>query len=233
MAATRTYRGEEIFQLSDTKLEAIVEGLLYENDTMMIVAPPKMSKTVFSVQLACNISSGTPFLGILDIPKPCRVLYIATEMKDEELKDRFIRTAKHVTTVPDNLILVCTKGSAFKLNTQMGHTLMDILIQDIRANPPKVIFIDSVYKAFHGSLKDDDSVNEFLTEVDRISAEFDAAVVLVHHLKKASRDMYNNEHRASDADTYGSQFLLGAVDQVVRLEKDNQGRCTNGSLHPV
>lgn len=219
MANYRIYRGDEIFKLEEKKIDPIVEGLLYENDVVLIVAPPKMSKTVFAVQLACNISSGTAFLDILQTPQPQRVLYIATEMKDEELKDRFIRTSAHVKAVPDNITLVCTKGTALKLNTAVGKAMMNQLMAEIKDKPPKVIFIDSVYKAFQGSLKDDFPVNEFLTEVDRIAKELDAAVVLVHHLKKASRDQFNREFKANDSDTFGSQFLIGAADHVIRLEK--------------
>ena len=100
----RVYEGQEIITLSEQKQEAIIEGLIYENDTIMLVAPPKMSKTVLSVQMACSLSSGTPFLDSLDIPTPIKVMYIATEMKDEELKDRFIRTSNHIQTNFDNLI---------------------------------------------------------------------------------------------------------------------------------
>lgn len=219
MANYRMYKGSEIFTLSEEKQEALVEGLLYENDVLLLVAPPKMSKTVFAVQLACNLSNGTPFLDVLAVPKALRVLYIATEMKDEELKDRFIRTSAFVPANPDNLTLVCTKGTPYKLNSQMGTAMTNMLIAQVKASPPKVIFIDSVYKAFHGSLKDDDPVNQFLTEVDRIATELDAAVVLVHHLKKAAKDAFNNDYKSSDADTFGSQFILGAVDHVIRLEK--------------
>lgn len=177
---------------------------------------------MFAMQLACSLSSGTDFLNFLNIPKPVRVMYIATEMKDEELKDRFIRTSNFVPTNQDNLTLVCTKGTSFKLNTALGKAGANQLIRDYKDNPPKVLFIDSVYKAFYGSLTRDDVVNEFLTEVDRIAGEFDCAVVMVHHLKKAGRDKDNKEFAASDADTYGSQFLIGAVDHVIRLEKINK-----------
>jgi len=215
----RLYQGQAIFQLEDNKAEAIVEGLIYENDTILIVAPPKMSKIVFAMQLACNLSSGTQFLNFLDIPRPVSVLYIATEMKDDELKDRFIRTSHFVDTNVDNLALVCTKGANFKLNTPIGRRALNELITLYKQAPPKVVFIDSVYKAFYGSLTKDDVVNEFLTEVDRMSAEFDCAVVLVHHSKKATRDKDNMEYASSDADTYGSQFLIGSVDHIIRLEK--------------
>ena len=205
--------------MEENKAEAIVEGLIYENDVILIVAPPKMSKTVFAMQLACNLSSGTPFLNFLEIPKAVRVMYIATEMKDDELKDRFIRTSHFIDTNPANITLVCTKGTSYKMNTPFGKSSTNELIRQYKPMPPKVIFIDCVYKAFYGSLTKDDIVNEFLAEVDRLAGEFDAAVVLVHHTKKAGKDANNIEFEISDSDAYGSQFLIGAVDHVIRLEK--------------
>ena len=219
MPTYRLYQGKEIFQLSEQKAEAIIEGFIYENDTVLLVAPPKMSKTVLAVQMGCNLSSGTAFLGMLEIPKPVRVMYIATEMKDEELKDRFIRTSNHIKTIPDNLILICTKGTNFKFNTNSGRQAVNEVIEAYKSNPPKVIFIDSVYKAIYGSLTKDDVINNFLVEVDRLAMEFDAAVVMVHHTKKEIKDVEGVAFESSDADTYGSQFLLGAVDHVIRLEK--------------
>jgi RecA-family ATPase len=219
MPQYRLYQGKEIFTLSDRKQEAIIEGLLYENDSILLVAPPKMSKTVLAVQMACSLSSGTAFLDSLEIPAPVKVMYIATEMKDEDLKDRFIRTSNHIKTNPANLILICTKGGNFKFNTNSGRKYIAEIVALYKANPPKVIFIDSVYKAFYGSLTKDDIVNEFLGEVDRIAAEFDSAVVMVHHTRKETRDKDGFMFEESDTDTYGSQFLLGSVDSVLRLEK--------------
>lgn len=185
----------------------------------MLVAPPKMSKTVLAVQMACSLSSGTAFLNNLDIPQSVKILYIATEMKDEELKDRFIRTSNHINTNQDNIILVCTKGTSFKFNTNSGRKYIAELIEMYKDAPPKVIFIDSVYKAFHGSLTRDDIVNDFLLEVDKLAAEFDAAVVLVHHTRKETRDKEGDYIDVTDADTFGSQFLLGSVDHLIRLER--------------
>lgn len=218
MAKYRTYEGKDIFTLSDFKAEALVEGLLYHNDTMMIAAPPKASKTVFTMQLACSLSSGTPFLDMLDIPEPVKVMYIATEMKDEELKDRFIRTSKHVHTCMENLILICTKGTNFKFNTSAGITYMKELQERYKDKPPRVIVVDSVYKGFSGTLVKDDTVNEFLTNIDIMAGSFDAATILVHHLKKPGKDITGTEFNQSDNDTYGSMFLLGAVDHCIRIE---------------
>lgn len=218
MANYRIYQGQEICTLSETKFEPIVEGVIYENDIVMLAGKPKSSKTIFAIQLACNISSGTPFLDSFETPKPSRVLYIATEMKDEELKTRFIRTSNHVKTNFENITLLCTKGSNFKFNNRIGKQHIAELFLKYKECPPKIIFIDSVYKAFFGDLNKNDVVNEFLSEVDRMAAEWDSAVMLVHHLKKSSRDKDGNAFEQSDEDSYGSQFLIGAVDHVIRLE---------------
>lgn len=218
MANYRVYEGKSIFTLSDNKIDPLIEGVIYENDVVMVAAPPKTSKTVFCMQMACNLSSGTPFLNTFETPKPVPVLYIATEMKDEELKDRFIRTSQFIKTNPENLILVCTKGTLFKFNTKYGKLCINELVQTYKNNPPKVIFIDSVYRAFYGSLNKDDAVNLFLMEADRLAAEFDAATVLVHHMKKPTRDDKHRIIEQSDMDAYGSAFLLGSVDHLIRLE---------------
>jgi RecA-family ATPase len=140
-------------------------------------------------------------------------------MSDDEWKDRFIRMEHHLQIQRSHLDMVCTKGDpTFKFNTASGRAHLRQIAAAHLERPPKVLFIDSVYMAFHGSLTKDDVVNAFLTEVDALASTWQAAVVLVHHTKKPTYDQHGSAFETTDNDVYGSQFLLGAVDHVVRLE---------------
>ena len=209
--------GENIFKLSENKAEPLIEGMLHENDYVLLVAEEKIGKTIFSQQLALSLTMGKSFLGIFDIPKPLKVWYIATEGKTEDLKDRFIRMRQQVESDSSNLKLIPT---AFRFNTETGIKCLKELIDRYKDNYPKVIIIDCLYPAIKGSLIKDDVVGEFNHVIRFLNRVLDCAVILIHHMKKPQRNQSDGKiMERTDKDTYGSALLLAAVDHLFRLEK--------------
>lgn len=213
----REYVGDEIITLSEHKEEPIVESILFENDYSMLIAEAKNGKTIFCQQLACNITSGTPFLGIFDVPRALPVWYIATEGKDEDLKDRFIRISKAVELNTDNLVLICS--SSFRFNTVSGQRYIEELLEKHKDRLPKVIIIDALYRALKGDLNSNKDVNEFHNVVGKLADACDASVLIVHHMTKPQRNKDGDYQQRSDNDAYGSAFLMASVDQCYWLEK--------------
>ena len=71
---------------NSTKKDFIVENLMKSNGLYCLVARPKVGKSLFSLQLAHAIATGTIFLGLKVNPSP--VLYISTEMNFSQILDR-------------------------------------------------------------------------------------------------------------------------------------------------
>ncbi len=207
--------GKEIFTIDEDMSIPIIEDLINEEDYVLLVAEEKQGKTILAQQLACCLSSGTPFLDTFGIPKPVRVWYFATEGKTRDLQERFVNIAKKIPTIADNLVLIPT---LFRFNTPEGlRSLKEILaVQELK---PKIIIIDALYRAVKGSLKDDDVINEFNHIVGWLQQECQASVLLVHHMTKPQRGYNGDFMERSDKDTYGSAFLLAAVDHVLWIEK--------------
>jgi len=180
----RVIEGDDILKLSENKADAIVEGMINENDYIMLVAEEKMGKTILAQQLACSLTKGIPFLGTFDIPKPTRVWYFATEGKAEDLKDRFIRMNRGVPMDTSMLKLI---PSSFRFNTPEGLKSLSNLIEEYKDELPKVIIIDALYRAIKGSIRNDDIVNEFHHTIAWLIEQCDCAVVLVHHMTKPQR----------------------------------------------
>lgn len=212
----RFYTGKDLLILSTDSHEPIIDGMLYEMDYIMLTADPKVGKTIFAQQIACSISSGTKFLNTFDTRKNM-VWYFATEGKDEDIKDRFIRMSKYVNVEPDNIVLICCAGLRF--NTQEGIGYIKYMLEKYKNRLPKVIIIDALYMSIKGSLKDDESVIDFHTVIRWFSEQCKAAVILVHHMTKPSRDRDGTYFERSDRDSYGSTFLMGAVDHCMWMEK--------------
>lgn len=209
--------GDKLFDTSIDPKEPIIEGMLFRQDYVTLIAEEKVGKTILAQQMAASLSSGTSFLGTYDIPKPMKVFYFATEGRSNDLKDRFIRINKKVKIDTNNLTLI---PSFFKFNTVEGlKCLEEIISETEEENYPDVIFIDSLYSGFSGSLKEDEDVNLFNNTVRQLIEKLKCAVIVVHHMKKNSKDDKGNYHKRSDKDSYGSAFLSAAVDHVFWLEK--------------
>lgn len=221
-AALRGYTGKDLLTLTTEKAKPLVEGFLFENDYVMLVAPPKIGKSILMQQLACALSCGEPFLDTFEVPKPVNVWYFATEGKDEDTKDRLIRMSHARPLDPNRLFLFCSAGLRF--NTPLGISLLGTIEKQWgETHPPKVIIIDALYRAVKGSIKDDDVVNEFHQILGAMADKYDSAVIIVHHMKKPVYDESGNKRSRSDDDTFGSIFLTASVDQLYwldRCEKD-------------
>lgn len=213
----RIYTGDELFELNKEKAEPLIQDVLFENDYIMITAPPKMGKTILALQMACSLSKGSPFLDTFEVPKAQMVWYFATEGKDEDIKDRIQRISKMTGINKDNFILICSAGLQF--NTLRGRRYVDVLLDKYKDRLPKVIFIDALYRAIKGSLKEDEPVNEFHNTVGTFSERCDASTILIHHSNRPLRLPDGTLAEQNEDSTYGSQFFLAGVDHQFFLEK--------------
>ena len=209
-------RGDAITLLDQEEQEPLVCGMLYPRDYVLLVAEEKVGKTVFAQHLTCCMSSGTSFLGIFDIPKPLKVLYMATEGKKHDLKERFVRISHKIPTDFNN---ICLTPTFFFFNTAKGVEQLSMALDDLDDFKPDVVVIDALYRAVSGELTKDAVINAFHHEIGLVQKRYGCAVILVHHMTKPTRNQYGDLNDRSDKDSYGSAFLLAAVDHIFRLSK--------------
>jgi len=212
----RIYTGQEILTRDESKSQPLIQGILFENDYIMIAAKKKSYKSILTIQMACCLSSGTKFLDTFKVTKPQMVWYFATEGKDEDIKDRFIRMSQYVKIDPNNIILICSPG--FRFNSRFGVEYVRYLCEKYKDKLPKVIIIDALYMALKGSIKDDEDVNDFTTQVRIFAEHCNAAVIIVHHTRKST--LYEGQVvNMGDEEVYGSAFLLASVDHCFVMDK--------------
>ena len=213
----RVYEKENLLVVSEERLNPIVQDFLYEKDYILLIAREKTGKSILAMQLACAISSGENFLGTLEITKPTRVWYFATEGKDDDTKDRLIRMSHKVKINTDNLKLICSPG--LRLNTNEGRGAMKELISKYKDELPNVMIIDPMYSAIKGSIRDDDIVNEFTYIVRFFADVCGASVIVVHHSKRDIRLQDGSVLELGDDAIFGSTFLKASVDHVFYMGK--------------
>lgn len=211
--------GKDITTINQKKKEPLVEGIIYPNNYILLVAEEKVGKTLLSQNLTCSCSRGTPFLNTFEIPHPIKTWYMPTEVREEQLKERFIRIGGRLGIDNKNICLIPT---FFKYNTELGRQSLDEIIK-LAPFKPDLIIIDALYKAVKGSIRNDDVVAEFHDQMDYLMRELNCAILVVHHLTKPTRNNDNgNYYNRSDKDVFGSAYLTAGVDHVFRLEKCNK-----------
>ena len=65
------FTGDNLLQ-RETDVLAIVDGYLWERDVVMLLGSEKSGKSILALQMAMNISMGTPFLDKYICLKPAR-----------------------------------------------------------------------------------------------------------------------------------------------------------------
>jgi len=214
----RQYTGAELLNPDMALSRPLIQDFLFEEDSVLLVAPPKLGKSILTQQVACALSSGQDFLDTFEVPEPKVVWYFATEGKDHDLQNRFLRMSHGVDCNPNNLVLFCSAG--FRFNTKKAMDELKRLIDVHRKNLPSLIIVDALYRAVKGSLKNDDVINEFNHTLGEVKDHCHAASWVVHHMKKQTRSQVDGSYfERSDEETYGSAFIQAAVDHTYWLDK--------------
>jgi len=208
----RVYEGDNLLQISEEKTHPLIQDFLYENDYVLLVAKEKIGKSILALQLACNLSSGTPFLDTLEITKPVKVWYFATEGKDNDIKQRLVNMTKVIPMNKNNFKLICSAG--LRINTPEDYGGMTSLLKRYKDELPKVIIIDPLYMAVKGSLKDDNVINDFTHIMRRVAEACDASILIIHHSKRPFRMTDGSIMTLGDDEIFGSAFLKASVDHV-------------------
>lgn len=213
----RVHEGERLLEVSDHDEHPIVEEFLYEKDYAILTAKEKIGKSLLSLQLACSLSCGKPFLGALRVPKPVRVWYFSTEGKDDDTKRRLIRMTKKIPFDKDNMKIICSAGICF--NTTWGENEIKRLLSSYENKLPKVIILDPLYTAIQGSLKDDHIVNGFTRFIRRLADWCNCAIVVIHHARRPITLKDGSLLDRGDEEMFGSTFLRASVDHLFYMGK--------------
>ena len=187
------------------KKDFIVENLMKSNGLYCLVARPKVGKSLFGLQIANSITTGTTFLGLKTNPSP--VLYISTEMDFMQLYSRI--KMMNLQFNDENFSYIEQEPDKRKLN------MMDLKLEfQTFAYEKNGKFI--VVDMFSGidlnngyNLNDYQDMGQYvLPQFREICKKYGFTILLIHHLNK------NNS-------SLGSTAIDGSVDGIFTLKKDN------------
>lgn len=184
MADLRSYLGVPLSARLLRQLEIttpwIIEDLLPPMGRLILAAPPKVGKSLLAQQLAHCIALGEPFLGMENHSGPLRVHYIDYEVGPVFTKARLEAMAPLYPDADENIFITMfppgEPEDAMRKVKDVGLFIIDpisaIRMEDENNNA---------------------QVRRRLDDIARVARdEYGAAVLVVHHMRKQSRDPENN-----------------------------------------
>lgn len=207
-----TYSGKEFLELEIEKRHFIVENLIRERDSVILVGDPKSGKSLLIQQLICSLTAGVPFLSRYEVLKPCKVTYIQLEGELGDSQDRFKRMMATLEHESDNFQILYSAP----LNLQNSQNISDFL-KSLKGFNPDILIIDACYFAFRGSMSDDKVVREFLGNLRVIKDALGCAIIVVTHTHKGRLNLQGGKIDERDEAIFGSQFFRAWADTLLLL----------------
>ena len=221
MSNFKIYDGKELFEKEFPPRGFIIENIIKEKDTMMVVGTPKAGKSLFTLQLVMSVTSGEPFLGQYEVKKPLNVLYVASEGEIEDWQNRMRRMHKYLDFDISKFKFNYT--SPLSLHKSSGDFVKGI-IGAYQGEKPGLLILDPVYMMMiGGSLSDDGVVREFNAKVRVLKDVLGCSVILVHHTRKPQRNKAG-EMVIEDGTSnfFGSQMFYAFVDHMLYFDHNKK-----------
>ena len=184
---------------------AVIDGLLPAG-TYLLAGAPKIGKSFLVLQMAYQVSMGTPFLGFSS--RQGTVLYLALEDTCERLQKRLAQMTEQDS---EHLIL-----SVFSETLDEGLT--ERLSDFWSEHTDTVLIIIDTLQRVRGRTPDNGSYAadyDTLARLKEFSDTFGVTVLVVHHTRKeGAEDVFNM--------ISGTNGLMGAADGALLLHKDKR-----------
>ena len=181
------------------------DGILPQNGLSLLLAKPKVGKSVFAFNLALRVSRGEPFLG--QSTTQGDVLYLALEESAEQVDKNWDSFNKTNGEPSGGEHLFVHSGTA---PTKALKKLEKVI--ETREIKPKLVIIDLLQKFVR--IKKIEDYAEVITAIEPIMAmarRLGCHVLLTHHAPKGERELIESG--------LGSIGLTGSVDTVILIKK--------------
>jgi len=206
------YSGRDFLAKKLETREFLVENLIREKDSVIIIGHEKAGKSLVTLQLCLSLTSQHPFVDRFNVLKPCKVCYVQLEGELADSQDRVKRMMGAIEFDPDNYTLFFYPPINLEKISEATN-----LAERLEPYKPDVVIIDPIYFAMEGSLSDDEAVRKFTGNIRRIKDHLDCAVVLVHHTHKIKLKPNGEPIMEGDEAIFGSKFLKAWPDHILMV----------------
>ena len=214
-------------QVADVPLRPVGERWLVEflwaRDAVgLLAAPPKVGKTWLAVELALAVATGRPALGRFTVCATGPVLFFGAEDDQAALRARFeaVALSRGVDLAAAPVFFLDV--SALRLDRPEHLTKLRATIAALR---PKLVVLDPFVRMVTVDENSSQEVSAVLGSLRAIQRDLHLAVLVVHHMRKASSSHLGQQVRGSGdfAAWYDSALYLTRAGDGVILTPSHRG----------
>lgn len=193
----------ELYKEPDEETQWLLEGIFPLIGNSIIIAKPKVGKSIFTRNLCHAVATGSDFLGRKT--KQGVVLYISLEESETAIKKHF----REMGSTAENIFICANPGNTLKDSTKWINEQIEIY-------KPNLIVIDTIFR-FVSILDINDYANitKILNPIIELSKNKKVHFMLVHHARKGDGDVGDS--------TLGSTAIFGTVDTNLIIKKTKDG----------
>lgn len=192
-------------QFVNLKIErpgAIIDGLVYERQTVLLIGRFGVGKTMFGTQMSIHLAIGREFLG-LKIPRPRRTMYLDFENDLGDMKDRVSKQRSSLAPSEQESALLDSnwvyvdggddKSPLHRIKLDSVQGVPDPLLDVLKKKTPEVLIIDNLgLVATNGDLTKPEEAARFFANLAYIRSKIESlrngVIIVFHHLTKPSEE---------------------------------------------
>ena len=236
MSKSNFYFKNTLYTRRSESLEPLIEYMLYARKHTCIHADEGVGKSTLGQQLKHCLTSKTPFLNMLDVPKHCNCLWVMGEKTEEDHWDRVDQMKKIVPINDDKWALYNTYDTCFDIKEDTNRFIEEIAVANMKFD---VIFLDSLSNFVDGDMNHNTTANHWVRNIRRVADIYGASIMAFSHVKK---ETFYQKQGGGVQKTDNGKYLFGAkqwggfFDIIYELKfnkgihtllkrKDNRGVC--------
>lgn len=179
----------------------------------IVGGPPKQGKTWFSLDIAVSVASGTDCLGEFAVPAPGPVLTFFAEESLAAIRDRLTKICAARGLDLESLDIKFLDTPHLRLDQARDLRRLRKIVSSLR---PKLIIMDPLVRLHRLSESDTLGMSHLLGDLRGLQREFDTAILLVHHSRKATK-----KGAIGGQELRGTGDLHAWVDSAVYLDNES------------
>ena len=189
----------------------LIEGLWASGGAGLLGAEPKCMKTWLALDMAVSVATGEPCLRRFVVPEAGPVLYFAAEDAEHQVRARVAGIAATIGRPLEDVPVTFVTVPELLLDSEEGQTLLRQCVKHVR---PKLLIIDPFVRVTMSDENSASGVGEVLQFLRTLQRECDAAVLLVHHMRKGGQNMRPGQalRGSGDLHAFGDSNLYLARD---------------------
>lgn len=186
-----------------------IKDILPEEGIMLLFGAPKLGKSWLAKQAAFSIATGKDFLGLPT--KQAKVLIVQFEIAIRAYQWRLktLLQGAYKDLEPSHLYT----ASPGQMNLD-DDEVFEPFANVIESIHPNVIVLDCLQACFGGDENSSRDIGEFISNIEKLKARNNAAIILVHHSRKTQAGTASTSN-----DARGQSRISGWVDTLCSMNK--------------